>query len=137
MLRSAGQRLAHEINPHRQRRACAFLVRPERSLLVEPDPGGRNEIRVEAGEPGVPAVVRRSGLAGDVLAAERAGTLARAAANHVTQKVRDDPGIRFRDGPRRDFIGYRRGQGPADIRGAHDARRVAARNDGRRVAYKV
>ena len=45
VLRHAGERLAHEVDPHRQRRARAFLVAAERPLLVEADPGGRDEVR--------------------------------------------------------------------------------------------
>ena len=41
----------------------------ERTLLVEADPGRGDDVRVEADEPGIAAVVGRAGLAGEIAAA--------------------------------------------------------------------
>src|SRR5262245_48763933 len=70
LLRHTFQRLRHEIDPHWQRGAAAFLTRTERALLIETDPRGADQRRVEAAEPGVATVVGRAGLAGDVTALE-------------------------------------------------------------------
>src|SRR5690606_25544773 len=65
-VRNAGERLAHEIDPHRNRRASALLAAAERARQVEADPGRGGDLVRETDEPGVPAVVRRARLAGNV-----------------------------------------------------------------------
>src|SRR5882724_8565244 len=63
LLRYALQRLAHELDPDRQRRLRALLGLAERALLIEADPHGADEILREAVEPGVLRLVRRARLA--------------------------------------------------------------------------
>ena len=60
--------LRHEVHPHRQRGAAAFLAWAERALLVEADPGRRDQLGIEAAEPRVAAIVGRAGLAGEIAA---------------------------------------------------------------------
>src|SRR4029077_10811298 len=77
------ERLAHELDPDRQRGARALLRLPERSLLIEADPHGGHEIAREAVEPGVPGLVGGAGLAGDVTAPERERAPAGAALDDI------------------------------------------------------
>src|SRR6185503_18699021 len=111
--------------------ARAFLAAAERPLLVEADPGRRDEVGVEAGEPGVTALLRRAGFAREIAASERTRTLAGAATDHVPQHVGDDPGVRLADGARRDFLRLRQRQSPADVGSAHDSHGAAAGDERR------
>src|SRR5690606_21916557 len=79
----------------------ALLTWPERYGVVVADPGNRRQRAVEAGEPGIPLVVRRAGLAGEIAAPELARTLTGAAGNHVVHHVLDEPGVLRRDHARR------------------------------------
>ena len=88
------QRLFHEVSPGRYRHASRLIiVIAQRALRIEPGPDGRDEVAIEAIEPGVVKIVAGACLAGDVIAIERAGALARAAlddiGHHVRQQVRD------------------------------------------------
>ena len=108
MLGPVLQRFLHEIDPHRQGRVPAFLVVAERSLLVEPDPRGGDEVRIEADEPRVAAVAGGAGLAGDVGPSEHLRALRRAALDHVRHDVGHHVGVRCRDGPRGALFGRHR-----------------------------
>ena len=74
---------AHELDPYRQRHLGAGLSAPQRLVLIEAHPRGSDETRGEAGEPRIPEVVRRAGLAGQILAPELECSPTRAPAHHV------------------------------------------------------
>src|SRR5262245_20342883 len=94
----ASERLAHEADPHRQRRGGTLLVRAERPELIEPDPRRADDVRVEADEPEIAAVVRGARLAGEVVALElSSGTVTRAAPHVVPHEVADQVRVLRRD----------------------------------------
>src|SRR6187551_3570682 len=70
VLRLAGEGIAHEVLPRRQRNAAADLAIAKWRQIVEPDPGRGNEVGVEAAEPRIALIVRRAGLAGEIRSSE-------------------------------------------------------------------
>src|SRR5262245_23858525 len=72
LLRHALERLGHEINPHWQCRASAFLTSAERTLLIESHPRRADERSIEAAEPDIASVVAGSCLACDIVTLQHA-----------------------------------------------------------------
>src|SRR6202035_2391750 len=92
MLGRACQGLMHEVGPSRYRRATALLAFSQRAIRVEAHPNDRYQVAIEAIEPGVMRVVAGTGLAGYIVAVERAGALTGAALNDIRHHVRQQIG---------------------------------------------
>ena len=101
MLGPVLQRDLHEIEPHRQGGAAAFLVVAERAFLVETDPRGCDQVGIEADKPRVAVVAGRARLASHVAPTERLRALPGAALDHVRQHVGHHERVGSRYGARR------------------------------------
>src|SRR5690606_34245265 len=101
-FRHAFEHLLHEVGPDRNRREAALLAPSKRTSLIEADPGRPDAVRTQPREPRVTRAVRRTGLAGDVVAPERAVRRGAGTARHdVAENVRDEVSVLRRDRPPR------------------------------------
>ncbi len=90
-------------------------LRPSERSCVESDPDRRDDVAVEAIEPGIVKIVAGAGLAGDVVTIERAGALPGAAPDDIRHHVGQQIGDLRADDLRRQIL--RRNQGLAIVRG--------------------
>ena len=75
--------------------------------MIEPDPCHTDHGSVEAAKPGIDVIVRRSGLAGQILAPELHRPCRRACADDVAHHGRHDECIAGIDDPLRVSVRYR------------------------------
>ena len=78
---------SHKFYPYRQGGSRTLLARSKRQIVIVADPDDANGLRIKPCKPGIAAIIRSAGLAGQITASEYPGTYAGATTNHIAHRI--------------------------------------------------